>query len=287
MTLALVPGIELLRRAYEEGYAVGSFNINNMEILQAILQAAEEEKSPVMIQTSQGAIKYAGAAYLAAMVKAGAEQVSVPVALHLDHGDDWKVALQCLRYGWTSLMYDGSHLPLEENIRETRRVVEMAHAVGVSVEGELGRISGVEEQVAVSEREAFFTDPEEAEIFVRETGVDYLAVSIGTAHGLYKGKPDLDFPRLEEIQRRVKIPIVLHGGSGVPEDQIKKAISLGVAKINIDTELRQAFLKTMREKLEENPDQLDPRKVLGPGRDAMVAVVKEKMRLFGSSGKAR
>ncbi|MBT9258558.1 MAG: class II fructose-1,6-bisphosphate aldolase [Clostridiales bacterium] len=285
--MALVPGIELLRRAYEEGYAVGSFNINNMEILQAILQAAEEEKSPVMIQTSQGAIKYAGAAYLAAMVKAGAEQVSVPVALHLDHGDDWKVALQCLRYGWTSLMYDGSHLPLEENIRETRRVVEMAHAVGVSVEGELGRISGVEEQVAVSEREAFFTDPEEAEIFVRETGVDYLAVSIGTAHGLYKGKPDLDFPRLEEIQRRVKIPIVLHGGSGVPEDQIKKAISLGVAKINIDTELRQAFLKTMREKLEENPNQLDPRKVLGPGRDAMVAVVKEKMRLFGSSGKAR
>ncbi|MDI3269191.1 MAG: class II fructose-1,6-bisphosphate aldolase [Bacillota bacterium] len=287
MTLALVPGIELLRRAYEEGYAVGSFNINNMEILQAILRAAEEEKSPVMIQTSQGAISYAGASYLAAMVKAGAEEVSVPVALHLDHGNDWKVALQCLRYGWTSLMFDGSHLPLEENIRETRRIVEMAHAVGVTVEGELGRISGVEEQVAVSEKEAFFTDPAEAETFVRETGVDYLAVAIGTAHGLYKGKPDLDFPRLEEIQKRVKIPIVLHGGSGVPEDQVKKAISLGVAKINIDTELRQAFLKTMREKLDENPNQLDPRKVLGPGRDAMVAVVKEKMRFFGSSGKAR
>ncbi|MBX6351238.1 MAG: class II fructose-1,6-bisphosphate aldolase [Clostridia bacterium] len=284
--MALVPGIELLRHAHENGYAIGSFNINNMEIVQAIVAAAEAERSPVMLQSSQGAIQYAGAPYLAAMVKAAAEEATVPIALHLDHGTDFEVAVRCLRHGWTSLMYDGSKYPLEENIARTRKVVEMAHAVGVSVEGELGKIGGVEEQVVVSEREALFTDPTEAETFVRETGVDYLAVAIGTAHGLYKGRPDLDFPRLAEIHRRVGIPIVLHGGSGVPEDQVREAIRLGVAKINIDTELRQAFLEALRRELDARPNELDPRKVLGPGRAAMTERVREKMRLFGSSGRA-
>lgn len=283
--MPLVSGIDLIGQAHRDGYAIGSFNINNMEILQAVITAAELERSPVMVQTSQGAIKYAGADYLAAMVRVAAAKATVPVALHLDHGTDFDVAVRCLREGWTSLMYDGSKHPLEENIARTRKVVEIAHAVGVSVEGELGKIGGVEEHIVVSEREALFTDPDEAETFVKDTGVDYLAVAIGTAHGLYKGRPDLDFPRLQAIHERVGIPIVLHGGSGVPEDQIKEAIRLGVAKINIDTELRQAFLQAMREKLAENPDELDPRKVLGPGRDAMVERVREKMRFFGSSGR--
>ncbi|MBE3591101.1 MAG: class II fructose-1,6-bisphosphate aldolase [Firmicutes bacterium] len=283
--MPLVSGIDLIGQAHRDGYAIGSFNINNMEILQAVITAAELERSPVMVQTSQGAIKYAGADYLAAMVKVAAAKATVPVALHLDHGTDFEVAVRCLREGWSSLMYDGSKYPLEENIARTRKVVEIAHAVGVSVEGELGKIGGVEEHIVVSEREALFTDPAEAETFVKETGVDYLAVAIGTAHGLYKGRPDLDFPRLQAIHERVRIPIVLHGGSGVPEDQIKEAIRLGVAKINIDTELRQAFLEAVRAKLAENPDELDPRKVLGPGRDAMVERVREKMRFFGSSGR--
>ena len=196
--MSLVTSSELLAKAEKGRYAVGAFNCNNMEIVQAIISAAEAERSPVIIQASQGAIKYAGLGYVTALVREAAMFSTVPVALHLDHGTDFKQVVNCLRSGFTSVMFDGSQLPLEENIRITRKVVDVAHAVGVSVEGELGRLRGTEDEINVSEREAFFTDPEEAVTFVQETGIDALAPSIGTAHGRYRGKPELDFQRLKD-----------------------------------------------------------------------------------------
>lgn len=284
--MSLVPVSELLKKAEEGGYAVGAFNCNNMEIVQAIIAAAEAENAPVIMQASQGAIKYAGIDYIVAMAKLAAGRTHVPVALHLDHGTSFEQAMQCIRAGFSSVMIDGSKLPLEENIALTRRVLDVARAVGVSVEAELGKIGGTEDDIYVSEREAFFTDPEEAGIFVRETGVDALAVAIGTAHGQYKGTPELDFPRLEKIKSIVKIPIVLHGSSGVPDDAIREAIRLGVRKVNIDTNIREAFTAAARKVLEENPKEIDPRKMLGPAREAATEVIREKIRVFGSSNKA-
>lgn len=284
--MSLVPVSELLKKAEEGGYAVGAFNCNNMEIVQAIIAAAEAENAPVIMQASQGAIKYAGIDYIVAMAKLAAERTHVPVALHLDHGTSFEQVMQCIRAGFSSVMIDGSKLPLEENIALTRRVLDVARAVGVSVEAELGKIGGTEDDIYVSEREAFFTDPEEAGIFVRETGVDALAVAIGTAHGQYKGTPELDFPRLEKIKSIVKIPIVLHGSSGVPDDAIREAIRLGVRKVNIDTNIREAFTAAARKVLEENPKEIDPRKMLGPAREAATHVIREKIRVFGSSNKA-
>lgn len=284
--MPLVPSGELLKHAENGSYAVGGFNCNNMEIVQAIVAAAEAENSPVIIQASQGAIRYAGIDYIAAMAKLAAERAGVPVALHLDHGTSFEQVMRCIRAGFSSVMIDGSRLPLAENIALTRRVVGAARPVGVSVEAELGRIGGTEDDIAVSEREAFFTDPEEAGIFVRETGVDALAVSIGTAHGQYKGVPKLDFPRLEKIKSAAKIPIVLHGSSGVPDGDIREAIRLGVRKINIDTDIRAAFVAAARKVLEENPGEIDPRKVLGPAREAATEVIRQKIRVFGSSNKA-
>jgi fructose-bisphosphate aldolase, class II len=257
-----------------------------MEIMQSIVTAAEEERSPVIIQASQGAIKYAGLDYIIILVRQAAESVSVPVVLHLDHGTSFEQVMACIRFGFTSVMYDGSKLPLEENIAQTRKVVEIARIFGVSVEAELDRIGGTEDQVSVSEAEAFFTDPAEAEHFARETGVDALAVAVGTAHGQYKGEPKLDFDRLAEISRRVPCPIVLHGSSGVPDESIRKAIERGARKINIDTNIREVFVGAMRKVLEENPKEIDPRKVLGPAREAAVDIIREKIRLFGSSGQA-
>jgi len=257
-----------------------------MEIVQAIVAAAEAERAPVIIQASQGAIKYAGISYIVGLTRIAAEQASVPIALHLDHGTSFEQCVQCIRNGFSSVMIDGSKYPLEENIALTKKVVEVARAVGVSVEGELGKISGTEDDISVSEREAFFTDPEEAERFCRETEVDALAVSIGTAHGQYKGIPKLDFDRLKEIVRRVSTPIVLHGSSGVPDEAIREAISLGVAKVNIDTNIREAFSNAARKVIEQNPREIDPRKILGPAREAMTEIIREKIRLFGSSGKA-
>ena len=277
---------ELLQKAQREKYAVGAFNCNNMEIVQAIVAAAEAERAPVIIQASQGAIKYAGISYIVGLTRIAAEQASVPIALHLDHGTSFEQCVQCIRNGFSSVMIDGSKYPLEENIALTKKVVEVARAVGVSVEGELGKISGTEDDISVSEREAFFTDPEEAERFCRETEVDALAVSIGTAHGQYKGIPKLDFDRLKEIVRRVSTPIVLHGSSGVPDEAIREAISLGVAKVNIDTNIREAFSNAARKVIEQNPREIDPRKILGPAREAMTEIIREKIRLFGSSGKA-
>ncbi|MGB4504748.1 MAG: class II fructose-1,6-bisphosphate aldolase [Syntrophaceticus sp.] len=284
--MSLVTSLELLTKAETGGYAVGAFNCNNMEIVQAIIAAAEAEQSPVIIQASQGAIRYAGLGYITALVREAALFSKVPVALHLDHGTDFKQVINCLRSGFTSVMFDGSQLPLEENIKITSKVVEVAHAVGVSVEGELGRLRGTEDEISVSEREAFLTDPKEAVTFVQETGVDALAPSIGTAHGRYRGRPDLDFQRLKEIRELIRIPLVLHGSSGVPEEDIRRAIELGVRKVNIDTDIRVAFVDEMRRVLAANPEEIDPRKVLGPARMRATEVIREKIRLFGSQGQA-
>ncbi len=283
--MALVPLADLLQKADQGGYALGAFNCNNMEIVQSIVGAAEAESAPVIIQASQGAIKYAGLNYIIALVRQAADGTAVPVVLHLDHGTSFEQVMQCIRFGFTSVMYDGSSLPLEENIARTKKVVEIARVFGVSVEAELGRIGGTEDDISVRDRDALFTDPSEAEKFVAETDVDALAVAIGTAHGQYKGEPELDFARLEEINRRISCPVVLHGSSGVPDESITRAIELGVRKINIDTNIREAFVGAMREALNDKPAEIDPRKVLGPARDAATEVIRKKIRLFGSSGK--
>jgi fructose-bisphosphate aldolase class II len=276
----------MLDKAREKGYAIGAFNMSNMEILQAIVQAAEIENAPVIVQASQAALKYAGVDYIEAMGKLAAQKASVPVALHLDHGTDFNLIMLCIRHGFTSVMIDGSKYQFEENIAITKKVVEIAHAVDVSVEAELGKIGGTEDHITVSEKEALYTEPEEAVQFAKETGVDSLAISIGTAHGPYKGEPKLDFDRLAEIRSILDIPIVLHGASGVPNESIRKAVEKGVCKINIDTEIRQSFTKAVREILADNPAEYDPRKIVGAAKEAMVETVRGKMRLFGCSGRA-
>ena len=304
----LVTNKELLLPAMQKGYAVGAFNIQNLESLLAVVEAAVEEKSPVIVAVTPSSIKYGGLAYLTKIVRTAAESAPVPMSLHLDHGKDFETVSKCVEAGFTSVMIDGSFLKFEENVALTKRVVDLAHAKGVSVEAELGRLAGVEEST-VEEREAVLTDPDSAKEFVEQTGVDTLAVAIGTSHGAYKfkGEAKLDFERLRLIRERVNIPLVLHGASsvpqwiiqkavkygaelagakGIPEEHIKKAISLGISKINIDTDLRLAFTATIREVLSTKPKEFDPRKILGPAKEAMKEVVKSKMRLFGSSGKA-
>jgi fructose-bisphosphate aldolase class II len=274
----------------------------------AVHEAAVEEKSPAIVAVTPSAIKYAGLPYLSKIVRTAAESAPVPMSLHLDHGEDFDTVSKCISGGFTSVMIDGSHLKFEENIALTKRVVDLAHPKGVSVEAELGRLAGVEEKT-VEEKEAILTDPNNAEEFVERTGVDSLAVAVGTSHGAYKfkGEAKLDFERLEIISKEVDVPLVLHGASsvpkwifekavkygaqlegasGVPEEHIRKAISLGIAKINIDTDLRLAFTAAVREVLMNSPKEFDPRKILGPAKDAMKQVVKEKMQLFRSSGKA-
>ncbi len=307
--MGLVTGKEVLEAANRGGYAVGAFNINNLEILQGVVAGCVEKSSPVIIAVSEGAINYAGFDYIVAMVRTATELSPIPMVLHLDHGRDKEIISRCIHGGFTSVMIDASHLPLEDNIRVTRRVVEMAHAEGISVEGELGRLQGIEEMVSVEEREATLTDPQEAERFVEETGVDFLAPAIGTSHGAFKfkGKAKLDLKRLREIKRRVGIPLVLHGAStvpqrilelvtryggelkeakGVPPEQLKEAISLGINKINTDTDLRLALTGAVRKVLAEDRGVFDPRKILGPARDLIREVVHEKVDLFGSGGKA-
>ncbi len=276
----------LLEQAEAGGYAVGAFNCNNMEIVQAIIKAADAERSPVIIQASQGAIKYAGLPYIVNLVRTAADTTDVPVALHLDHGTSFEQVMQCIGRGFTSVMIDYSKYPLEENIAMTNRVLDVARALDVSVEAELGKIGGTEDDITVTDREASFTDPDEAAYFVEKTGIRSLAVAIGTAHGQYKGEPKLDFDRLQEIKRRVQIPIVLHGSSGVPDEALRQAVALGVRKINIDTNLREAFTDGVREVLKATPNEIDPRKILGPARERMTERVIEKIRIFGSNGKA-
>ncbi|MDN5347007.1 MAG: fructose-bisphosphate aldolase, class [Clostridia bacterium] len=284
--MGLVTLTEVLQRAEAGGYAVGAFNCHNLEFIQAIISAAEAEKAPVIIQASQGALQYAGLGYITSMVKAAAEAAAVPVVLHLDHGTDFQQVIRCLRQGFTSVMFDGSRLPLSENIEITRKIVDIAHAAGVSVEGELGRIAGTEDHIQVAASESFYTDPGEAQRFVAETGIDALAVAVGTAHGVYRGEPHLDFKRLQKIRELVSLPLVLHGSSGVPDEAIRKAISLGVRKINIDTDIRLAFVGKLREELASRPHEIDPRKLLAPAREAAREVIRHKMRVFGCSGRA-
>ncbi len=282
----LVSSKNLLLEAQKGEYAVGAFNTNNLEITHAIFRAAVAQRAPVLLQLSSGAIKYAGVDFLPQIVQTHANLADVPAALHLDHGPDFDTVMLCLRYGFTSVMRDASKLPFDENVAEIRPVVAAAHAIGVPVEAELGRLVGVEDHVVVSEREQSMTDPDEAAAFVEATGCDFLAVSIGNAHGFYKGEPKLDFDRLQAIRDKVDVPLVLHGASGIPDHQIRTAIELGICKINIDTEIRHAFAQSVRRTLAEQPEQIDPRKILGPAIDAMQAVVERKIELFGSKGKA-
>jgi fructose-bisphosphate aldolase class II len=306
--MALRTGLDILAAAREGKYGVGAFNTNNMEITQAILEAAEAKRSPVLLALSEGAIKYGGS-QLIDMVLHEAKQASVPVAVHLDHGSSFEMCLKCIRWGFTSVMIDKSHEDEETNTRETRRVVEAAHAVGVTVEAEIGRLGGVEEHVVVAEEDAILTKPDEAERFMRATGADYLAVAIGTSHGPNKGKgrPYIDHKRIVEIASRIPNPLVMHGASGVPtslverlnaaggqlkdasgihEEDVRKAVSEGIAKINTDTDLRLAFTTVVREVLRDKPKEIDPRKILGPARDEMRRIVEERIEVFGSAGKA-
>ena len=283
--MPMVPMRTVLDLAEAGNFAVGAFNCNNMEMIQAIVQAAAAERAPVIIQASQGAIKYAGLEFITALVRTAAAAVAVPVALHLDHGTDYDTVVACIRHGFTSVMFDGSHWAKEENIERTREVVRIAHAAGVTVEGEIGRIGGVEDDISVDERDAFLTPVADAVEFYHATGVDALAMSFGTAHGLYKLPPQLAFDRIDAVHRETGAYLVMHGGSGVPDADVQRGISLGIRKINIDTELREAFMAELRRQLAARPAELDPRKVLGPARAAMQEKVKEKMRLFGASGR--
>lgn len=284
--MPLVPMTEFLPRAKANRFAVGQFNMNNLEFTQAIIEAGAEENSPLIFGVSEGAMRYMGLEYTVAMAKAAADKAGVPVALHLDHGSSFEVVMKCIQAGFSSVMFDGSHYPFEENIALTKKVVEAAHAVGVSVEGELGTIGGVEDDLSVDEEDAALAKPDEAIRFWEETRVDALAIAVGTAHGIYKGEPKIRFDIIEEVAKNVEAPIVLHGGSGVPDEAIRKAISFGVGKINVNTENQVAFTDKIRELLGAKPDMIDPRKYLGPARDAIKQVVKGKMRLFGSSNQA-
>ena len=311
--MPLVTTKEMFRKAYEGGYAIGAFNVNNMEIVQGITRAAKKLDSPVILQCSASARKYASHGYLVAMVKAAAEETGLPIALHLDHGPDFETCKDCVDGGFTSVMIDGSSLSFEDNIAVTKKVVEYAHAHGVVVEGELGTLAGVEDEVQVSAEDAFYTSPDEACEFVEKTGVDSLAIAIGTSHGAYKFKPgqnpELKFDILEEIGKRMPgFPIVLHGASsvdqnhikmineyggkmpdaiGIPEDMLRKAAAMAVCKINVDSDIRIAMTAALRKYLAENPTQFDPRKYLTPARDLITEVVEHKIKdVFGSNGRA-
>jgi fructose-bisphosphate aldolase class II len=284
--MPLVPMTAFLSRAKQEGFAVGQFNMNNLEFTQAIIEAGIEERSPLIFGASEGAIRYMGLNNVVALAKVAARESGLPVALHLDHGSSFEMVMKCIRAGFSSVMFDGSHYPLEENIRLTKKVVEAAHAVGVSVEGELGTIGGVEDDLDVADEDATLANPEEAIRFWEETQVDAMAIAVGTAHGMYKGVPKIRYDIIEKVSKNIDVPIVLHGGSGVPDEAITKSIALGVGKINVNTENQVACTQVIRDTLGANPEMIDPRKYLGPARTAIKEVVKQKMRLFGSSGKA-
>lgn len=287
--MPLVSMKEMLEKGKAEGYAVGQFNLNNLEFTQAILQAAQEEQSPVILGVSEGAARYMGGfKTIVTLVEALMEEykVTVPVAIHLDHGSSFDKCMQAINAGFTSVMIDGSHFPLDENIALTSKVVEAAHAVGVSVEAELGRIGGQEDDLVVEDADAAYAIPEECERLINETGVDCFAPALGSVHGPYKGEPNLGFDRMETISKMTGVPLVLHGGTGIPTADVKKAIKFGHAKINVNTESQISSARAVRSVLEEKPDLYDPRKYMGPARDAIKETVIGKMREFGSSNKA-
>ena len=321
--MPLVTTKEMFKKAYEGGYAIGAFNVNNMEIVQGITEAAKELNAPLILQCSAGARKYAKHQYLVHLVQAAIEDTGLPIALHLDHGADFETCKSCIDGGFTSVMFDGSHYSFKENIEKTKEVVEYAHAHGVVVEAELGQLAGIEDDVKVAAHEAHYTDPNEVEEFVKETGVDSLAIAIGTSHGAYKFTPDqctrneqgilvpppLRFDILEEVAKRLpNFPIVLHGASsvpqefvkiinengghmpdavGVPEEQLRKAASLAVCKINIDSDLRLAMTAGIRKHFNEHPDHFDPRQYVADGRANIKALVAHKIKeVLGCDGKA-
>ena len=300
--MPLVTSTEMFKKAYEGKYAVGAFNVNNMEIIQGIVEAAKVEQAPLILQVSAGARKYASHIYLMKLVEAAVEDSGLPICLHLDHGEDFEICKACIDGGFTSVMIDGSKHSFEDNIELTKRVVDYAHNRGVVVEAELGKLAGVEDAVKVDAKDATYTDPDQAVEFVERTGVDSLAIAIGTSHGAYKfkGKPELDFARLEKISNMLpNFPLVLHGAStvipsfveecnkfggkidgaqGVPEDMLLKAGTFGVCKINIDTDLRLAMTASVRKHLIENPGDFDPRQYLKPARQAIQDMVAHKIR---------
>lgn len=309
--MPLVTTTEMFKRSMKEHYAIGAFNINNMEFIQAITEAANEAKSPVILQVSSSAIKYAGINYLLKMVEAAVEETDIPIALHLDHGPDFETCKMCVDNGFTSVMIDGSKYSFEENVALTKKVVEYAHSKGVMVEAEIGKLAGIEDDVNVSSDDAIYTDPADAERFVKETGCDSLAIAIGTSHGAYKfkGEAKLRFDILKEVKNRIpNTPIVLHGAStvipelveqcnkyganipgakGVPDDILHTAATSGVSKINVDTDLRLAMTAGIRKVFVEEPAAFDPRKYLTPARDLIRETVEHKIRdVFGSSNKA-
>ena len=309
--MALISTKEMLAKALNSDYAVGAFNVNNMEIIQGIVEAARIEQAPLILQVSAGARKYARPVYLRKLVEAAVEETGLDIAMHLDHGEDFAICKQCIDDGFTSVMIDGSKHPFEENIAMTKEVVAYAHDHGVTVEAELGRLAGIEDNVNVDARSASFTDPDEAVEFVERTGVDSLAIAIGTSHGAYKfkGEPYLDFERLKVIHGLLpETPLVLHGASsvlkefvdrcneyggkipgaqGVPEDMIHEAVKYGICKVNVDTDLRLAMTAEIRRYLIEHPEDFDPRKYMGPGRDAITRMVQHKIRdMLNASGQA-
>lgn len=311
--MPLVTTKEMFKKAYDGGYAIGAFNVNNMEIIQGITEAAQEVNAPLILQVSKGARAYANHTYLTKLVEAAIQETGLPIALHLDHGDSFEICKQCIDGGFTSVMFDGSSLPYEENIRITREVVEYAHAHGVVVEGELGTLAGVEDDVNVDAADASYTKPEEVQDFVERTGVDSLAIAIGTSHGAFKfkpgQKPQLRFDILEEIEKRLPdFPIVLHGSSsvpqdlvkivnqyggempnaiGIPEEMLRQAAKSSVCKINIDSDLRLAMTAAIRKHMAENPADFDPRQYLKPARAAIKELVKHKLvHVLGCDGKA-
>lgn len=311
--MPLVTSKEMFQKAYEGGYAIGAFNVNNMEIIQGITEAAKEVNAPLILQVSAGARKYAKHTYLMKLVEAAIADTGLPICLHLDHGEDFEICKSCIDGGFTSVMIDGSKHSFEKNIEVTRQVVEYAHAHGVVVEGELGRLAGVEDDVNVSAADSSYTDPNQVEEFVKATGVDSLAIAIGTSHGAFKfkpgQKPQLRFDILEEVSKRLPgFPIVLHGASsvipeyvqainanggnladaiGIPEEMLRQAARMAVCKINIDSDLRLAMTAGVRQHMMQNPDHFDPRQYLKPGRDNIHTLVKNKIiNVLGSDGRA-
>lgn len=284
--MALVSMNEFLPLAKQKKFAVGQFNMNNLEFAQAIVQAAMEENSPFIFGVSEGALKYMGLEFTVAIAQAAAKMSGLPIALHLDHGSSFEVAMKCIRGGFSSVMFDGSHYGFEENVRLTKEVVKAARAMGVSVEGELGTIGGVEDDLSVDEKDANLANPEEAIRFYELTGVDCLAIAVGTAHGMYAGDPDIKFDIIKAVASAIPVPVVLHGGSGVPDEMIAQAIAAGVGKINVNTENQVACTQTIRDVLNKDAKVFDPRKYLTPARQAMTDVVRTKIKLFGSSNQA-
>lgn len=281
----IISSRDILFKAMKEKYAIAAFNIHNLETLTAVMRAASEEKAPVIIQTTPATLKFAGINFIIAIVKAAAKEYNIPITLHLDHCDSLDMIFNCIDQGYTSVMIDGSKLPFEQNIEIVKKVVDYAHNKNVQVEAEIGKVGGTEDDLTTDEYETSLTDPNDAVDFTKKTGIDSLAIAIGTAHGIYKGTPKIDFERLKVIRNLIDIPLVLHGASDVPDEMIKKAVSYGINKINIATDLKNAFGKALVSFFNENQGEYDPRKYFKPAIDAATQVAISKIKLAGCNNK--